>query len=53
MWNPHCDSAKERKAVSFSGITLQSHHSLFLGVPAVQPGGRVLLGDGVAKNVSL
>lgn len=46
-----------QKVVSLLGIppapVPQSLYTFFLGVKAIQSGGGVLLGDGVAKNVSL
>lgn len=37
----------------FQASPPQSLYTFFLGVKVTQPGGGVLLGDGVAKNVSL
>lgn len=37
----------------FQASSPPSLDSFFLGVKALEPGGGVLLGDGIAKNVSL
>lgn len=57
MWKPISDTANETKPhLSFRhppAPVPQSLHNFFLGVKAIQSRGGVLLGDGVAKNVSL
>lgn len=55
-WKSLSDTTNETKAISLLGISptpSQSLYTFFLGVKVLQPGRGVLLGDGVAKDVSL